>query len=75
VREPGETIVQDETACTSPWIPLSGLVRIELANAIFEYLEIFHNGHRRHRALGTRTPIEYETLYADTHKLACNPAS
>ncbi len=31
--------------------------RIELANAIFEYLEIFHN---RHTALEMRTPIEYE---------------
>ncbi|MFG3522034.1 IS3 family transposase [Nocardia nova] len=31
--------------------------RIELANAIFEYLEIFHNRRRRHSALGMRTPI------------------
>ena len=30
--------------------------RIELANAIFEYLEIFHNRQRRHSALGWRTP-------------------
>jgi transposase InsO family protein/transposase-like protein len=36
--------------------------RIELANAIFEYLEIFHNRRRRHSALGMLTPIEYETL-------------
>ena len=49
--------------------------RLELANAIFEYLEIFHNRQRRHSALGMRTPIEYETLYPDTHQLACNPAS
>ena len=34
--------------------------RIELANAIFEYLEIFHNRQRRHSALGMLTPIEYE---------------
>jgi len=26
--------------------------RLELANAIFEYLEIFHNRQRRHSALG-----------------------
>jgi putative transposase len=32
--------------------------RIELANAIFEYLEIFHNRQRRHSALGWL--IEYE---------------
>jgi putative transposase len=36
--------------------------RIELANAIFEYLEIFHNRQRRHSALGMLTPVEYETL-------------
>lgn len=29
--------------------------RIELANAIFGYLEIFHNRQRRHSALGIRT--------------------
>ena len=34
--------------------------RIELANAIFEYLEIFHNRQRRHTALGIRSPVEYE---------------
>lgn len=37
--------------------------RIELANAIFEYLEIFHNRQRRHSALGMLTPMEYEMLY------------
>jgi len=36
--------------------------RVELANAIFEYIEIFHNRQRRHSALGYRTPIEYELL-------------
>lgn len=40
--------------------------RIELANAIFEYLEIFHNRQRRHSALGMRTPIEYEMMTAAT---------
>jgi len=30
--------------------------RVELANAIFEYLEIFHNRRRRHSALGMLTP-------------------
>jgi putative transposase len=34
--------------------------RLELANAIFEYLEIFHNRQRRHSALGMLTPVEYE---------------
>jgi transposase InsO family protein len=36
--------------------------RVELANAIFEYIEIFHNRQRRHSALGYRTPIEYELI-------------
>jgi len=38
--------------------------RVELANAIFEYLEIFHNRQRRHSSLGMRTPIEYETIHS-----------
>ena len=36
--------------------------RVELANAMFEYLEVFHNRQRRHSALGMLTPIEYEML-------------
>ena len=34
--------------------------RVELANAIFEYIEGFHNRRRRHSALGWQTPIEFE---------------
>lgn len=34
--------------------------RVELANAMFEYLEIFHNRQRRHSALGMLTPVEFE---------------
>jgi len=34
--------------------------RIELANAMFEYLEVWHNRRRRHSALGWLTPIEFE---------------
>jgi putative transposase len=37
--------------------------RIELANAIFDYLEIFHNRQRRHSSIGMLTPIEYEMLH------------
>lgn len=33
--------------------------RVELANAIFEYLEIFHNRKRCHSSFGTLAPIEY----------------
>ncbi len=35
--------------------------RLELATALFEDLEIFHNRQRRHSALGMPTPIEFET--------------
>jgi putative transposase len=38
--------------------------RVELANAIFEYLEIFHNRQRRHSSLGMLTPIEFENTFA-----------
>ena len=34
--------------------------RVQLANAIFEYLEIWHNRQRRHSQLGWLTPIEFE---------------
>ncbi|PBI86891.1 hypothetical protein BKP42_63410 [Rhodococcus erythropolis] len=37
--------------------------RIDLANAMFEYLEIFHNRQRRHSALGMLTPIEFENVH------------
>ena len=37
--------------------------RVELANAIFDYLEIFHNRQRRHSALGMLTPIQFETTF------------
>ena len=34
--------------------------RLELANAIFDYLEIWHNRRRRHSQLGWLAPIEFE---------------
>lgn len=34
--------------------------RIEPANTIFEYLEIWHNRQRRHSSLGMLTPIQFE---------------
>jgi putative transposase len=36
------------------------LTGVELANAIFEYLEIFHNRQRRDSALQILTPAEFE---------------
>ena len=35
--------------------------RVELANAIFEYIEGFHNRRRRHSAIGWATPLEFES--------------
>jgi putative transposase len=40
--------------------------RVELASAIFEYLEIFHNRQRRHSSLGMLTPIEFEARRSPT---------
>jgi putative transposase len=37
--------------------------RLELANAMFEYLEIFHNRQRRHSSLGMLTPVEFEARH------------
>ena len=36
-------------------------MRVELANAIFEYLEVFHDRQRRHSALGMLTPTRRGT--------------
>lgn len=41
--------------------------RIELAGAIHDYIEIWHNPRRRHSALGMRTPIEVETASIEAH--------
>jgi transposase InsO family protein len=40
--------------------------RLELANAIFDYLEIWHNRRRRHSSLGMLIPIEFETRNTTT---------
>jgi transposase InsO family protein len=40
--------------------------RLELVNAIFEYLEIIHNRQRRHSGLGMLTPVEFEAIYQPT---------
>ena len=40
--------------------------RVELANAVFEYIEIFHNRQRRHSALGMLSPVEFEAGHQPT---------
>lgn len=47
--------MQAELPDRKKWNP-----RIELANATFEHLEIWHNRKRRHSQLGWLTPIEFE---------------
>ncbi len=45
-------------------------IRVEqLANAAFEYLEVFHNSTRRNSALGMRTPVEYGAMTVDPVRL------
>jgi putative transposase len=34
--------------------------RLELSNALFDYLEIWHNRQRRHSQLGMLTPLDFE---------------
>ena len=34
--------------------------RIELANAIFEFIEVFHNRQRRHSKIGYISPVGFE---------------
>ena len=37
--------------------------RVELASATHDYIEIWHNTRRRHRALNMLTPTEYENQH------------
>jgi putative transposase len=50
--------------------------RIELATAIHDYIELWHNPRRRHSALGMRTPDEVETawLQANSTSTTADPA-
>ncbi len=45
--------------------------RIELASAIHDYIELWHNTRRRHSALAMRTPLEVEHAWtANNHAMA-----
>lgn len=44
--------------------------RVELANAMFQYLEIFHNRQQRHSKLDYLTPIEYERMHFESKQTA-----
>jgi len=34
--------------------------RTQLANAMFEWIEVFYNRQRRHSTLGYKTPVDYD---------------
>jgi putative transposase len=38
--------------------------RDELANAIFEWIECWHNPKRRHSGIGMHSPVTFETLHS-----------
>jgi putative transposase len=57
--------MQVELFNRKPW-----KTRIELASAIHDYIELFHNTRRRHSALDMLTPTEYEERYFHTHDAA-----
>jgi transposase InsO family protein len=38
--------------------------RLDVREALFEYIEVFYNRQRLHSSLDYRTPDEVETLYA-----------
>ena len=44
--------------------------RVELASAIFEWIEGWYNPRRRHSTLGMLSPHKYETLHAAPEKAA-----
>lgn len=44
--------------------------RRELAQAIFEYIEVFYNPERRHTSINYLSPIEYETYHATLTEVA-----
>ncbi len=41
--------------------------RVELRNALFEYIEVFYNRRRLHSTIGYKTPAEVESEYALTN--------
>jgi putative transposase len=43
--------------------------RDEARLAVFGYIEGFYNSHRRHSALGYRSPVDYEKMLRDNEAL------
>ncbi len=53
----------DQQASRPCAISAEPVLAIELATAIHDYIELWHNPRRRHSALGMRTPDEIETAW------------
>jgi transposase InsO family protein len=63
LRRPGAGLIAHSDRELARYTSAAYTDRLEdFANAIFEYIEIFHNRRRRHSNLGMRTPIEFELL-------------
>jgi hypothetical protein len=48
--------------------------RIELASAIHDYIELWHNTRRRHSSLAMRTPVEVEHAWATNNQARAEAA-
>ncbi len=57
-------------ACVEPLNRNTWETRIELATAIHDYIELFHNPRRCHSALGMLCPTDYEANYLKTTNAA-----
>jgi len=49
--------------------------RNEARLAVFSFIEGFYNPHRRHSALGYRSPMDYEKMWAEDADLAASVRS
>ena len=47
--------------------------RVELANAILEYIEGFHNRQRRHSSLGWAAPVQFENNHSQAMLVSSVP--
>jgi transposase InsO family protein len=56
-------VSSDHTRSTRRRTPPTWSTATSSADAIFEYLEIFHNRQRQHSSLGMLSPVEYERLH------------
>ena len=46
------------------WGPIEGFSRSEMRTILFDYIEVFYNGTRRHSDIGYQSPRAFERLAA-----------